>query len=99
MSDADDRLKALFEADLPPSRDLAFTSQVSEALARRALLADLAWLGVLSLAGALGLWLCWPQLSVVLETLAAGLAPTVVAASLALLLVGAVSGRIWAPRV
>lgn len=99
MSNADDRLRALFEADLPPARDLAFAAQVSEALARRVLLADLAWLGVLSLLGAVVLWWSWPHVSVIVEALAVGLAPVVVVSSLALLLVGAVSGRVWAPRI
>lgn len=98
MPTADERLQALFAAEEPPARDPVFTARVFERLARRALLLDLAWLAGACLIGALVLWRVWPHLSVALESLAVGLAPAAVVGSLALLLVGAVSGRVWSPR-
>lgn len=98
MQTADDRLKALFASDAPPARDPVFASQVFEALARRALLLDLAWLAALCLLGAALLWKTWPHLSAALETAAVGLAPVAVVSSLAGLLVAVTAGWIWAPR-
>lgn len=98
MPTADERLQALFAADVPPPRDPVFTAQVFERLARRALLLDLAWLAGACLIGGVVLWRVWPHLSGVLESLALGLAPAAIVGSLALLLAVAASGRLWPSR-
>ncbi|WP_304219097.1 hypothetical protein [Phenylobacterium aquaticum] len=75
MPHPDDRLRALFAADAPPTRDHAFEAAVFERLARRAFLLDLAALSAISLAGAGLLWLLWPAISPALMAVGQGLAP------------------------
>lgn len=95
---ADDRLAALFAAELPPARDLDFQAEVLAALARRRFAADMLLLcTVTSLAGA-GLWLVWPAISPVLEALGQGLAPGLAAVIVAASILALTSGRILSPR-
>ncbi|MEO8114543.1 MAG: hypothetical protein ABI655_09185 [Phenylobacterium sp.] len=93
MSNADDRLKALFALDEPPARDAAFSAVVMEAVARRRLLGDLVLLGGASAVGGVALWAAWPTLQPAIVAISQGLAPG--AAVLALLLCAGVilSGR------
>lgn len=85
MTDADDRLRALFAADAPPARDPAFSAEVMAAVARRRLLADLAGLAVAALVGGLVIWALWPLLGPAIAAASAGLAPVAAAGALALL--------------
>lgn len=98
MPQPDDRLKALFAADLPPARDPAFEAAVFETLARRAFLLDLAGLSAVSLAGAAALWLLWPVLGPAVAAVGQGLAPAALALSLVAALFAVSDGRIFNPR-
>ena len=60
MTDADDRLRALFAQDEPPARDPAFSSAVMAEIARRAFLAEMATLSGVTALGGLVLWAVWP---------------------------------------
>lgn len=96
MTSPDDRLKALFAQDEPPARDPAFSAAVMERLARRRWLHELAFLGSMSVAGALGLWASWPVLEPALTVLSGRLAPAAVALALtvsALAILGGQAGR------
>lgn len=94
----DDRLAALFAAELPPARDMEFQAEVLAALARRRFAADMLLLStVTSVAGA-GLWLIWPALAPTLEALGQGLAPGLAAVIAAGSIVALTSGRILSPR-
>lgn len=93
MSDADDRLRALFAADEPPARDPAFSAAVVEALARRHFLADLALLAGASLVGGLSLWALWPVIQPALVQTSQSLAPAVTVLALAAGLVVMLGGR------
>ena len=83
MTQADDRLKAIFAADEPPPRDPAFTAGVIGALARRRFLTDMALLVGLTAVGGLVLWAVWPTLEPALVAVSQGLAPTAAALALA----------------
>jgi hypothetical protein len=86
MSEADDRLRALFAADAPPARDPHFSAAVIEALERRQFLLDVgAWAGA-CLIGAIALWGLWPAVKPALTSMSQQLAPA------ALLLAAAVAG-------
>jgi len=75
MTDADDRLKALFAQDEPPARDLVFSTAVMEELARRRFAVDMALLSAVTVASAFALWLLWPSLAPVVARLSEGLMP------------------------
>ena len=83
MTQADDRLKALFAGDEPPARDPAFSMAVMEKVMRRRFQEDLAILCGVSLAGGAVLWPLWPMLQPALVTLSEGFAPALGAAALA----------------
>src|ERR671914_320515 len=83
MSEADDRLKAIFASDEPSARDPAFTAAVAEAMARRKFLADLAMLAAAATLGGLALWALWPALEPAIVALSQGLAPAAAALALA----------------
>src|SRR5689334_5299147 len=84
MPSADERLKALFALDEPPARDPEFSTAVMERVMRRRFQEEVAWLSVLALAGAGGLWILWPVLQPVLVALSRGFAPALGAFVLAL---------------
>src|SRR5689334_5469130 len=75
MPPADDRLKALFALDEPPARDEAFAAEAMAAVMRRRFQEEVAWLSVLAMAGAAGLWFLWPVVQPVLVALSRGFAP------------------------
>jgi len=75
MTDADDRLKALFAQDEPPARDAAFSAAVMAEVVRRRFIVDMAVLATATTAGAFVLWALWPAIAPVLATLSEGLAP------------------------
>jgi hypothetical protein len=83
MTQADDRLKALFAQDEPPARDAAFSMTVMERLMRRRFQEDVAILCGVSVAGGAVLWPLWPVLQPTLVTLSQGFAPAVGAVALA----------------
>jgi hypothetical protein len=88
MDKADERLKALFALDEPPSRDVAFSTVVIEKLVRRQFHEDVALLSAATLVGASVLWAVWPGLQPALVAVSQGLAPAI--AVLALVASGAV---------
>jgi hypothetical protein len=93
MSRDDERLKALFALDEPPARDAGFSTEVMARVMRRRFLEDVAFLCVLTLAGALGLWILWPVLQPTLVSLSRDFAPAVGAVALGVCVWIVVSGR------
>ena len=91
MTQADDRLKALFALDEPASRDPVFSTAVMEKLMRRRFQEDVALLSGLSLVGGGAFWLLWPTLQPAILSLSQGLAPALGAIGLAFLLHGLVT--------
>ncbi len=75
MTKADDRLRAAFALNDPPPRDAGFSAAVMERVMRRRFLEDLAWQGVLAVAGAGLLGLLWRPLQTMLVSLSQSLAP------------------------
>jgi len=75
MTDADDRLKALFAEDEPPARDPAFSAAVMAEVIRRRFIVDMALLASVATAGGFLLWALWPSIAPALATLSQGLAP------------------------
>lgn len=94
MTDADDRLKALFAADAPPARDPVFSAAVMAEVARRRFLGDVALLTSATLAGGAVLWAVWPSLSPVLGQLGQGFAPVAACLTLAATVLVVVDRRI-----
>jgi hypothetical protein len=93
MTQADDRLKALFAEDEPPARDAAFSMAVMERLVRRRFQEDVAILCGVSVAGGAVLWPLWPVLQPALVTLSQGFAPVLGAVALAACAVMVLGGR------
>ena len=83
MTQADDRLKALFSLDEPAARDPVFSTAVMERVMRRRFLEDVALLSGLSVVGGGAFWLLWPTLQPVVVSLSQGLAPALGAIALA----------------
>jgi hypothetical protein len=75
MTDADDRLRALFAEDEPPARDPAFSAAVIEAIVRRRFLVDLGMLTGLSGVGGAALWALWPVVQPLLVNTSQSLFP------------------------
>jgi hypothetical protein len=96
--DANDRLAALFAADLPPARDLGFQAEVLAAMARRRFAADMMLLSTATTLAGAGLWLVWPAIAPALEALGRGLAPGLAAVITAGSIVALTSGRMLSPR-
>lgn len=94
----DDRLAALFAADLPPARDMGFQAEVLAAMARRRLMADLLLLSTATTLSAAALWLVWPVIAPTLEALGRGLAPGLAALIAAGSILAITTGRVLAPR-
>lgn len=93
MTRPDDRLAALFAADLPPVRDPSFQAEVLAGLARRRFMVELAWLTAACALGAVALGALWPVLSPPLLDLGRSLAPAAVAATIAAFIVLVANGR------
>jgi hypothetical protein len=83
MTQADDRLKALFAPDEPAARDTVFSTAVMEKVMRRRFQEDVALLSALSAAGGGALWAVWPTLQAALVAVSQGLAPALGALALA----------------
>lgn len=83
MTQADDRLKALFAADAPAARDPVFSTAVMEKVMRRRFQEDVALLSAASIAGGGALWAVWPVLQPALVAVSQGLAPALGALGLA----------------
>ena len=93
MTQADDRLKALFALDEPPARDPVFSTAVMEKVMRRRFQEDVALLCGLSVVGGGAFWLLWPTLQPVLVSLSQGLAPALGAIALAACALVILGGR------
>jgi len=101
MTDAENRLKALFAEDEPPARDPAFAAAVMAEIARQRFLADMGLLAAAATAGGFVLWALWPVLSPMLTTVSQGLVPVVACLTLAATAVAVLDGRLvpgGAPR-
>lgn len=97
MTDADDRLRALFAEDAPPARDPAFSTAVMEEIARRRFIGDLALLATVTTAGAFVLWALWPVLSPLGADLSRGLMPVAACLTLAAAAVMLLDSRVAPP--
>jgi hypothetical protein len=75
MTDADDRLRALFAQDEPPARDPAFSAAVLEGIVRRRFMIDLAMLSGVSAVGGASLWALWPLIQPLLVNTSQNLFP------------------------
>ena len=93
MTQADDRLMALFARDEPPARDPGFSTAVMERVMRRQFQEEVALLCAVSLVGAVVLWLIWPMLLRALVAVSQGLAPALGAIVLAGCVVMVASAR------
>ena len=93
MTQADDRLKALFALDEPPARDPVFSAEVIEQVMRQRLREDVALLCGVSVVFAGVLWLVWPTLQPALVAVSQGLAPALGAVGLAFCAVMILGGR------
>lgn len=93
MTQADDRLKALFAQDEPAPRDAVFSTAVMEKIMRRRFQEDVALLTGVSMAGGGALWLLWPTLQPVLVAISQGFAPALGAIALAACTLLVLSGR------
>jgi hypothetical protein len=83
MTDADDRLRALFASDAPAVRDTAFSAEVMAALARRRFTEDMLSLAGLAALGGVLLWAFWPLIGPALAVAGLALAPLAGALTLA----------------
>jgi hypothetical protein len=93
MTQADDRLKALFALDEPPARDPAFSTTVMEQVMRQRFREDVAILSGVSVVGGGALWLVWPTLQPALVAVSQGLAPALGAIGLAFCAAMILGGR------
>lgn len=97
MTNADDRLRALFAQDEPPARDPVFSTAVAEAIVRRRFLLDMALLTGATAVGGLVLWALWPTIQPMLVNLSTGLAPFAGALALGVGAVILLGGRLENP--
>jgi hypothetical protein len=93
MTQADDRLKALFAHDDPPGRDPLFEMAVMEALVRQRFQEDVAVLCGVSILGGGVLWLIWPALASALAAVSLGVSPALGAMALAICAMMILGGR------
>ena len=93
MTQADDRLKALFAQDEPRVHDPVFATAVMEKVMRRRFQEDVAMLSGVSVMGGGVLWLVWPTIQPVLLALSQGLAPALGAAAIAACTLVIIGGR------
>ena len=98
MTSPDDRIAALFAADLPPARDFAFEAEVAQAVARRRFLADLGVYSVFAAAVSGLLWILWPSLAPLLEAVGRAFAPAGMALAMASTILIVTSARGLASR-
>ena len=83
MTQADDRLKALFALDEPPARDIVFSTAVMEQVMRQRLREEVALLCAVSVVSAGVLWLVWPTLQPALVAMSQWMAPAAGALAIA----------------
>jgi hypothetical protein len=93
MTQADDRLKALFAQDEPLKRDPAFSMAVMEQVMRQRFREDVALLSGVSVIGGGALWLVWPTLQPALVAVSQGLSPALGAIALAFCAAMILGGR------
>ncbi|HZZ69244.1 MAG TPA: hypothetical protein VFE18_13810 [Phenylobacterium sp.] len=93
MTQADDRLKALFAQDEPPQRDPTFSMAVMEQVMRQRFREDVALLSGVSVIGGGAMWLVWPTLQPALVAISQGLAPALGAIALAFCAAMILGGR------
>jgi hypothetical protein len=93
MTQADDRLKALFSQDEPPARDAVFSTAIMEKIVRRRFQEDVALLCGVSVVGGGALWGVWPTLQPALVAMSQGLAPALGAVALAFCAAMILGGR------
>lgn len=93
MTQADDRLKALFSQDEPPARDAVFSTAVMEKVMRRRFQEDVALLSGVSVVGAGVFWVVWPTLQPALVAVSQGFAPALGAMALAFCAAMILGGR------
>ena len=93
MTQADERLKALFGQDEPAARDPVFSTAVMEKVMRRRFQEDVATLSGLSLVGGGVFWLVWPSVQPALVAVSQGLAPALGAFALAACALMILGGR------
>lgn len=94
MTQADDRLKALFAQDEPALHDPVFATAVMERVMRRRFQEDVVLLSAASAAGGGVLWVLWPVLQPVLVTLSQGFAPALGAVGIAACAAVILGGRV-----
>ncbi len=94
MSEADDRLRALFAADEPPARDPAFSAAVLEVLARKRFRDELIIHAGLTLIGGAALWALWPVVQPLLVQTSRSLFTTAAALALAAVAVWTFGARL-----
>lgn len=97
MIGPNDRLAALFAADLPPARDPTFQAEVLAAVARREFQRDLMSLGTLTAVGGALLWVLWPAFSPAFQAIGQGLAPGLICAAVAASVAVMARARFLAP--
>ncbi len=83
MTSPDERLAALFAADLPPPRDPGFQAEVLAAVARREFLGDVMALGTLTTVAVAMICVLWPALSPTLSVVGRELAPGLICVAVA----------------
>jgi hypothetical protein len=93
MTQADDRLKALFALDEPSARDPVFSTAVMEKVMRQRFREDVALLSGVSVVGGGALWLVWPTLQPALVAVSQGLFPALGAIALAFCAAMILGGR------
>ena len=93
MSKADDRLRALFAQDEPPTRDPVFATGVMERMMRRRFQEEVLVLSGATAVGGVSLWALWPLLHPVLIALSQGFAPVLGATALAVSALMILNGR------
>jgi hypothetical protein len=93
MTQADERLKALFAQDEPPARDPVFSHAVMAQVMRQRFREDVALLSGVSVVGAGAMWLVWPTLQPAVVAVSQGLSPAVGAIGLAICAVMILGGR------
>ena len=93
MTQADDRLKALFALDEPPARDAVFSAAVMEQVMRQRLREEVALLCAVSVVAAGVLWLVWPTLQPALVAVSQWMAPAAGALAIAFCVTMLLGGR------
>ena len=95
MTPADQKLRALFDDDLPPARDVIFQESVLPALDRRILWQEISILAAACGSGMILLWMLLPSLEPVLVSLGRVATPGLTILALCALVWGQ---DMWRPR-